>query len=356
MWLVKYYPLIHKVALYLSLAVIGVIISFVLIALITRFWLDRRDQKQKEIQAEWLERFQNCANGILSDENTVESLKSLYYRTQHIVFQAWLKVFENASENEVNNLRNCARDLNFPDVALRHLRKGSVQDQITACNIFGRLRSTKAEEILIKLLESNNNYLKVPALEALIRIDIDEYFDLLIKHIINNPDANFHFATRPLVRLQDIDYSKKLVRSIKDHPVEDREWALRLLEFADCNDHREYTLNLLKSKDNPEVLSSLLRLVRFCEFTDAHDRVIELLKYDVWFVQLQAAITLRFIGGSEDIDSLEPLLGHREWWVRYRTAQTIQTLADVGSKRLETLLENVKDRYAKDILKQVQSE
>lgn len=356
MWLVQYYPFIHQVALNLSIAVVGIVISFLLLALITRVWLDRRDRTQKALYEKWLNRFRACAQGSSPDENAVESIRSLHRRTQQIVFRAWLTAYRETSNHNVDNLRDYARVLEFPAVSLKHFRNGSTQDQITVSNIACRLRMENAEEPLNKLLESDNNYTHLAALEALIRIDIDEYFDDLIDYIISNPDMNFHFATRPLKRLQDIDYSERLVQNLKDQSLEDQEWVLRLLEYADCEEHRDFTIGLLNDSHNPEILSSLLRLIQLCEFQSVHDRVVELLNHNVWFVQVQAAITLRFIGKREDIELLEPLLGHPKWWVRYRSAQSIHSLADDDSNTIETLLNTVEDRYARDILKQVQSE
>lgn len=355
MWLVKYYPLIHEIALSLSLGVVGVVLSFFLVALITRFWLDRRDRRHQKKYSQWMQRFENQDLHKSSKKEDSLTLDSLYYREQYLAFRAWLEVYENADEVERSRLQQRAKDLGLPETAFDHL-KGSVQEQVTACRILGYTRTDDFRESLEELLKIENPYLNLAVLEALCRIDIDRNLERLIDYIISHPKINYYFATRPLENLSQIQYSKRLVGILKTKELDGVEWILRLLEYADCEDHRVFALKLLRNSENAEILAKILRQVRDCDFSDVKERVRDLLQHNAWFVQLQASITLGEIGDSRDIDALKNLLGHPEWWVRYRSAQAIEKLAGSDSSVLRNLLEAVDDRYAQDILKQIQSE
>jgi HEAT repeat protein len=73
-------------------------------------------------------------------------------------------------------------------------------------------------------------------------------------------------------------------------------------------------------------------------------------------VRVQAARALARIGERTDIDLLAPLLGDREWWVRYRAAQALASLAALYGQPLDVVGHTLSDRFARDMLAQVMAE
>ena len=71
---------------------------------------------------------------------------------------------------------------------------------------------------------------------------------------------------------------------------------------------------------------------------------------------MQAAKVLGRIGQQEHLSLLEALLDDREWWVRYRAAQSIASLPFLGPNQLRQLRRRQSDRFAADILQQAFAE
>jgi HEAT repeat protein len=86
------------------------------------------------------------------------------------------------------------------------------------------------------------------------------------------------------------------------------------------------------------------------------DKVRLLLKHPRWHVRMHAASAIGRLGGcDDDVESLLPLLSDAQWWVRYRTAQTIAHLLQ-DPDALVCLRDRQQDRFARDILTQVLAE
>jgi hypothetical protein len=62
------------------------------------------------------------------------------------------------------------------------------------------------------------------------------------------------------------------------------------------------------------------------------------------------------IGALDDVARLEPLLADREWWVRYRAAQSAVELANLYGAPLDQVRAHLSDRFAADMLAQVLAE
>jgi HEAT repeat protein len=73
-------------------------------------------------------------------------------------------------------------------------------------------------------------------------------------------------------------------------------------------------------------------------------------------VRLQAAKALGRIGEHTDVNRLVPLLGDKEWWVRYRSAQALLGMSFFSLTEAEMLRTNLSDRFARDMLAQAIAE
>ena len=84
--------------------------------------------------------------------------------------------------------------------------------------------------------------------------------------------------------------------------------------------------------------------------------VYPFLSHKVGFLRVQAAKTLGRIGDISDIPFIVPLLSDRNWWFRFRAAETIVKLAGNDHVFLEQLIDQQKDKYAAEILRHVITE
>jgi HEAT repeat protein len=75
-----------------------------------------------------------------------------------------------------------------------------------------------------------------------------------------------------------------------------------------------------------------------------------------WIVRVQAAAALGRLGGEEDAQRLQTMLGDPEWWVRYRAGLALVQLPFVSRQSLTALCAQLGDRFAADMLRQVLAE
>ncbi|MGJ8689741.1 MAG: HEAT repeat domain-containing protein [Gammaproteobacteria bacterium] len=107
---------------------------------------------------------------------------------------------------------------------------------------------------------------------------------------------------------------------------------------------------------NDEEAGSLLRAIGNLGGPDEKAEVIPYLSHKVGFLRVQAAKALGRIGELSDIPLIEPLLSDRNWWFRFRAAETIVRLANGDNALLEQLVDKQEDKYAAEILRHVISE
>ena len=69
-----------------------------------------------------------------------------------------------------------------------------------------------------------------------------------------------------------------------------------------------------------------------------------------------AARTLGRIGEPRHVEMLTRMLSDRDWWVRYRAAQSLVGLPFLGPNALRRMRDTQEDRYAGDILEQALAE
>jgi len=73
-------------------------------------------------------------------------------------------------------------------------------------------------------------------------------------------------------------------------------------------------------------------------------------------VVVAALNTLALLGSREDVPKLLQLLGHKEWWIRYRAARALVMLPDMKPIEAELLASRHEDRYGREMLRYALSE
>jgi len=355
-WMVSYYELIHRLAWYLSLSVSGLVVLFLVAALVIRVWRDRSEARDRRLRTRWREQFESWLNNPDLDEAPSDrALVPAPFVEQHLALQAWLEVLEGASRRERQDLVRLAEHMMMGGVAHDQLA-GSLEHQLVATRVLGRLSYEPAEEELEALGGDENLYLAAAAHEALIRHDPARRLPDFLDFVRETRPFGYHFVARMFERLEDVSISRPLTQYVSGRSLAGQEWMLLLLEFADPGDYREVLGKILEASGNDELIANALRLVRRVGADELKGRVVEYLDHGAWFVRLQAAITLGEIGDPGDGDALIALLGDDEWWVRYRAAQALRRLTDSRGDELERLREKLSDEYARDILTQVMAE
>jgi len=128
---------------------------------------------------------------------------------------------------------------------------------------------------------------------------------------------------------------------------------LNLLEIAPLGDTWPAVGPLLRADHPVEVIVAALKA---CSDPRALDAVRSLAAHPQWIVRVQAAAALGRLGGEEDAQRLQTMLGDPEWWVRYRAGLALVQLPFVSRQSLTALCAQLGDRFAADMLRQVLAE
>ncbi|MEZ4508414.1 MAG: HEAT repeat domain-containing protein [Eubacteriales bacterium] len=65
-------------------------------------------------------------------------------------------------------------------------------------------------------------------------------------------------------------------------------------------------------------------------YAPAYEHILKMARNDRWELRAIVATALSSFGADENIDTLVDLICDREWWVRYRAAESLLHCSDTG--------------------------
>lgn len=281
------------------------------------------------------------------------ALPPVRFWQKHMLLREWSRFRSLVMGQATISLNTLAARLDMLSLARRHMNRRSVASRLLGLQVVGQLRDRDSWDAINATVLDPNIALSVTAATALTDIDPDRAIPRvipLIGKLVRWPRTQ---VGRILNRAGPDIVSTRLCREIADAPPDA---AILLLQFADsafAGDINTVAEKLLKSRQEPAVLSAALKAARggICP-----ERVVELTRHDVWYVRMQAATFLGRAGTFEDLAALEPLLSDREWWVRYRAAQALVASPFLGPNALRRIASRQGDQFARDILQQALAE
>ena len=129
----------------------------------------------------------------------------------------------------------------------------------------------------------------------------------------------------------------------------DAAYLLQYVELAEFDVRDAICAELLRSRDEPELIAAALKAASGYSPMPGIDRFVA---HPAWYVRMQAARFIGRKGNARDIGRLEKLLVDREWWVRYRAARALVRLPALTRAEIERIRERQDDAFARDILGQ----
>ena len=265
----------------------------------------------------------------------------------------WNYLHESLLAATKENLNHLARQIKMDKIARQMLRHRSLRQQLMAIVTLGHLRDTSAWEHLQNLALSRHTVLSLAAARALLQINPPDAIRWLFPLIAKRQDW-------PLTRV--VGFLKETGADIVSNPLayklitsEPKDQA-RLVRFLDVA-HSEVVLDvirfLLRNSKDEQVIHHCLQFI-----TDPEDAIYAraCLTHPEWFVRVQAAVALGRVGLNEDQVRLIPLLEDPQWWVRYRTAQSLVNWPSIGLSKLERLAATHPNPFAREILAQAMAE
>lgn len=284
---------------------------------------------------------------------TEGALPAVRFGQKLMLLREWSRFRSLVLGQATVSLNSLATRLDLLPLARRHMKRHSVDNRLLALQVVGQMRDVDSWDAVDATIEDPNIALSMTAATALTDIDADRAIPRVVPLIGQFRRWPRTQVGRILNRAGPDIVSRQLCREIADAPPAT---AILLLQFADsayAGDINEVAEKLLKSRYEPAVLSAALKAARgrICP-----ERVVELTRHEAWYVRMQAASFLGRAGSREDLGALEPLLGDREWWVRYRAAQALAASPFLGPNALRRIAARQKDLFARDILQQALAE
>lgn len=292
---------------------------------------------------------------VISAEHFPEDaeLPAVPFRAKKMLLREWSRFRSIVQGQATSGLNTLAGRVGLLELARRRMKRRSINEKLLAVRVVGQLRDHTSWEAIDALVEDPNIAVSMTAATALVEIDADRAIPRIVPLIGKTPRWPRTQVGRLLNRAGPDIVSTRLCREIADAPDAG---AVRLLQYAEsayAGDVNAVAERLLKTRDDPAVLSAALKAAsgRICP-----ERLAELARHEVWYVRMQAAALLGRAGRPHDLKALEPLLSDAEWWVRYRSAQAMVASPFIGPNALRRIAARQTDRYARDILRQALAE
>jgi HEAT repeat protein len=245
-----------------------------------------------------------------------------------------------------------ARSVGLPDLVHRQASNAHLGVKLMAIQAQGFLRDPANFAELAAATDDANALVSVMAAEALVAIDAERAAARLIPKIASRRDWPRTHVFKLLQRAGSA-VGEPLYRHIRSATDDDAAYLLQFAEVAEFDVRDALAVELLRSRESPEVLAAALKIATGHASVP---RLDALLAHPAWYVRMQAAKLLGRMGRAEDAGKLEKLLADKEWWVRYRAAKALVRLPGVTVPDLEQMRLRLHDHYARDILDQAIAE
>lgn len=326
-------------------------VSLFLGTMLLRFATVRRSRRRKSVIAAWRGVF--AAAMLSRDEADRCALPEHRPWAVTYLLEEWNRIAGSVAGDSAHNLVTLANRLGLQHMARKRLRGHDVHDRLLAIRTLGLLGDRHEWDSLRSLVRHPNTALSATAALALVQIDAAAAMPEVMPAVIARMDwppapvygilraAGPGLVTQPLCHA-----------ILTSAPTT----AVRLLRYADLAqiERIDDLIELvLRERTEPAVLAAT---VRAANGQVGVPRIGKLARHADWRVRVQAARLLGRIGNRRELPLLEELLADKEWWVRYRAAQSIARLPFVGPQELRLVRDRQQDRYAHDMMQQAMAE
>jgi hypothetical protein len=335
-------------ALWITVASIGGSLLLLLYTLELRFRRRLRERQRASVIAHWRSIIGDAVTG-----GATVAAPTLRRGERREFLRLWVYTRSMVEGAAADRLIALARSVGLPELARRQARDSHLGSKLMAIQAQGYLRDPDSFAELAAATDDANPLVSITAAEALAAIDASRAVDRLIPKIARRRDWPRTHVFKVLQRAGSALIGEPLYRGIRAAADDDAAYLLQFAEIAEFDVRDALAVELLRSRDNPEVLAAALKVATG---HTAVPRIDELLAHSAWYVRMQAAKLLGRMGRAEDADRLEKLLGDEEWWVRFRAAKALVRLPGLETRHLEQIRMRLIDRYARDILGQVIAE
>jgi HEAT repeat protein len=246
-----------------------------------------------------------------------------------------------------------AYSLQFDRYAHEFSRHRRFRTQLIGVTTLGRLRDGNAWDTLTTLLIGDNSLLSLVAAHALLQIDPARALPGVFEQVRRHNDWPLAKVASMLAEVRSPAVAANLHDTLSQAQAHAVPRLLMLLTVAPVDDPWALLEPFLAADQPVPVLAAALKV---CRDPRGLPSVRRLAHHESWVVRAQAGTVIGHLGDKSDVALLQELLGDREWWVRYRAARALTELPTVTRQSLAAACEQMGDRFAQQILRQVLAE
>lgn len=269
------------------------------------------------------------------------------------ILEEWNRTRATIEGSATDNLVTLAKRMGLPAIAKKMLTRRRLRSKLLAMQTLGHLLDKDSWAPIEELLRSDSTALSITAAVALVDIDAQRAVRQLVPMITQRRDWPRTRVSHFLCMAGSELISEPMYRAIRSSDPDELVYLLQFVQLVEADVIDALAVDLIQSSDSPAVLTAALKLI------SGHagvPRIAALAQHETWFVRLQAAKALGRVGQEEHLELLEDMLDDREWWVRYRAAQSIVSLPFLGPNALRQIRNRQADQYARDMFEQALAE
>lgn len=340
-------PLASRIGLWLTVLTIAAVLFLTLsiVAMNVRNgWLARRRKRWTD---RWLLQ--------LMDPATHGPIQPLRASQLQEFQELWNHVHDSVRGDVRRSLIASSRDAGSIPLSLERLKRGGLAQKILSAAFVGNHGAREAIDLLAPMVASPDPFLSLSAARSLILIDPVAQAPLLIPQLLRRESWPLPLVYDIVSSIDPEPRSSHLQDALMGWRPEPTPRGLRFLSLVN-EDARASIIDALANRSSPVQLETLAALLREVRSPHQLHLVRSGLESSHWPVVVAALNTLALLGSREDIPKLLELLGHKEWWIRYRAARALVMLPDMKPIEAELLASRHGDRYGREMLRYALSE
>ncbi len=272
----------------------------------------------------------------------------------------WNHLQESVRGNAKERLNALAGRCGLTPYVYGLLRKKDLRSRLVALKTLGHLGDRIMWDEIQTLTRSPDPLLSLVAVRTLYQIDPDTALIETVTQLIEREDWS---VAQLMILVEEVaarstfilltDAASRLAASTEPASLIRLRRLLRILEVAPSHRVLPTVRSILATTGDDEVIAQCLK---FLNEPDDLPLVRKYLAHSNWVIRLQAVRMLGRLGLKEDEPRLRALLSDPVWWVRYRSAEALVSVTRGNTQALSRLKEQMKDRYARDMLEMVMTE
>ena len=230
-----------------------------------------------------------------------------------------------------------------------HLYRRKVWLQSLAIKLACHINTELTREALRLKVDSSDYFLAARACTILLTINAPGCERDVIQILFRFPDHT-PFITTQLGEAGGARVLLLLEPFLDLLPAYAEQNFVSLLERSDDPDLLPLLKTRLTTTDSTEEQAAIIRALGRIGDRSASSQIIPFLNSDISYLRVQACNALGSLGTVAERVLLIPLLADRDWWVRYRAAMAYVSLSPESRMQLQSLVNDLPDRYSRDIM------